>query len=66
MINKIKNPKGIIFSVAFAVMGVGAMSISSYKSSLNTVGGGLFIVGTIMLSYFLIQELKKTDNGNNK
>lgn len=59
MINKIKNLKGIIFSVAFAIMGVGAMAMSKDESSLNTVGGGLFIIGCIMLAYFLIQELKK-------
>lgn len=54
-----KNKRGIIISVAITVLGVGTMAMSKYGHIYKTVGGGLFMVGLILFSLFLYNEIKK-------
>ena len=54
-----KNPKGIVSGVAIVVVGLGIMGLSAHDSIMDSIGGGLFLIGITLLSYFLIYELKK-------
>lgn len=50
--------KPIIISVVFVVLGIGIMSMAEKENTIKTIGGGLFIVGTIMLALSLYNVLK--------
>lgn len=56
---RMKNPQAIITSVSLIVLGVGLMGLSAHDSIMDSIGGGLFLIGCAIAAYFLIHELKR-------
>lgn len=54
-----KDLKAIIISTMLITAGIGIMGMSDNHKTVNTIGGGLFLVGLIMLSMSLYNVVKK-------
>lgn len=60
-----RNIRLLIVSVTLIVVGIGVMHMVGDSNLANTVGGGVFVVGLIVLSLTLFNMLHDND-GNKK